>query len=153
MFSRVSRMKEAPAALCLPGSLRRPAEWHLWEMFFPGPQFSTRRSRTHHSYGCTVAIGPSCYSERGQLLWKGQLNGLKFSNLTPVQKPNGFMGGGTILTEETVSEILLKRAVNLTLVLLCEFMILLFEQEHVICRRHCDEMIPYWGIMMLDAKS
>lgn len=141
MFSRVSGMKEA---LCLPGSRRRPAEWHLWEMFFPDPQFSTRRSRTHRSYSCTVAVRPDCYSERGQLLWKGQLNWLKY----------GFMGGGAIMTEETVSEIPLKRAANLTLVLLCEFMILLFVAavKEVSCRRHCDKMIPYWGIVTLDAK-
>lgn len=65
------------------------------------------------------------------------------------------MGGGTIMTEETVSEIPLKRAVNLRLVLLCEIMILLFVaavKEQVSCRKHCDKMIPYWGIMMLDAK-
>lgn len=117
MFSRVSGMKEAPAALCLPASLRRLTEWHLWEMFFfltrnfPGvcdlAQSHTSQLRLHcgHQTRMLRRKRPAALKRSVKL---AQI--FKFDAST--ESKYGFLGGGTIMTEETVSEIPLKRAVN-----------------------------------------
>lgn len=150
MFSRVSGMKEAPAALCLPGSLRPNDTCE--RCFFSWPAIfrvcATRRSRTHHSHGCYGGHQTRMWQRKRPAALKRSVKLAQiFKFDASTESKYGFMGGGKIMTEETVSEILLKRAVNLTLVLLWEFMILLFVAavKEVSCRRYCDAMIPYWG--------